>query len=322
MKIVVNNKQGYKIYRNYFGRWGLRGVPSTPPGPDLTEPFYIESRGQAMDVNIEKSDSLAPTVRVEYSFDKTTWQSLGSTSTTALTINVPAGGKVWLRANTNKWAVKVAYYNYITTSTQSNVGGNIMSLLYGDTFTGQHEFPSTTISYIFSGLFQNDVTGIGNIVDASKLLLPAVTLAERCYSYMFDGCTALMQAPELPAVTLVSSCYNSMFRGCTALTQAPELPAVTLAERCYSYMFDGCTALMQAPELPATTLANYCYAYMFKNCSNLNYIKCLATDISASSCTSNWVTGVSSSGTFVKKTGASWTTGAAGIPEGWTVVEE
>ena len=34
---------------------------------------------------------------------------------------------------------------------------------------------------------------------------------------MFEGCTALTQAPALPAITLASSCYASMFYGCTKL---------------------------------------------------------------------------------------------------------
>ena len=85
-------------------------------------------------------------------------------------------------------------------------------------------------------------------------------------------------------------------------------------------MFYGCTSLVTAPTLPATTLATYCYRYMFYSCSSLNYIKCLATDISATNCTSSWLKGVASSGTFVKAASmTSWTTGISGIPSGWTV---
>jgi hypothetical protein len=84
-------------------------------------------------------------------------------------------------------------------------------------------------------------------------------------------------------------------------------------------MFLGCTALTQAPDLPATTLAEDCYYDMFRNCSNLNYIKCLATDISATKCTYIWVDSVSSTGTFVKDVDTSWTTGTSGIPSRWRV---
>ena len=111
-----------------------------------------------------------------------------------------------------------------------------------------------------------------------------------------------------------------MFRGCTNLTTASELPATILASYCYQYMFYGCTSLTTAPDLPATTLANYCYSYMFNGCKKLNSLTCIATDISATNCTYNWVSGVASSGTFIKaKTITSWTTGASGIPRGWTV---
>jgi hypothetical protein len=61
---------------------------------------------------------------------------------------------------------------------------------------------------------------------------------------------------------------------------------------------------------------------MFKGCSSLNYIKCLATNRSATNCTSNWLSGVSSTATFIKHPGMSdWTTGKSGIPSGWTVVD-
>ena len=85
-------------------------------------------------------------------------------------------------------------------------------------------------------------------------------------------------------------------------------------------MFSGCTSLTTAPELPATTLTSYCYMYMFQDCRNLNYIKCLATNIPTNDCTDSWVNGVSATGTFVKSESmVSWQTGNNGIPSGWTV---
>jgi hypothetical protein len=88
-------------------------------------------------------------------------------------------------------------------------------------------------------------------------------------------------------------------------------------------MFYDCSSLTTAPELPATTLAYWCYRYMFNGCSNLNYIKMLATDISADDCLYNWVKGVASTGTFVKNSSmTNLPTGTSGIPEGWTVVND
>ena len=85
-------------------------------------------------------------------------------------------------------------------------------------------------------------------------------------------------------------------------------------------MFMNCTSLTTAPELPATTLAENCYSQIFDGCSNLNYIKMLATNISASRCLNYWVDGVASSGIFVKKSAmTNLPTGTSGIPSGWTV---
>ena len=152
--------------------------------------------------------------------------------------------------------------------------------------------------------------------------LPARTLADSCYGSMFFGCTSLTSAPELPATTLPFGCYSEMFMGCTSLTTAPALPATTLETMCYKSMFNGCSSLTTAPELPATTLKFMCYSGMFNGCTSLNYIKCLATDISAPSCTKNWVSGVASTGTFVKAPSmTSWTEGNSGIPTGWTVID-
>jgi hypothetical protein len=116
-----------------------------------------------------------------------------------------------------------------------------------------------------------------------------------------------------------------MFLKCTSLSTAPiVLPATTLAGQCYSGMFEGCEHLTTAPELPAERVFNKSYFEMFKECSNLNYIKCLATDINADKCTQDWVNGVSSTGTFDKHpnmTENDWSRGTSGIPSGWDVEE-
>lgn len=135
--------------------------------------------------------------------------------------------------------------------------------------------------------------------------------------YMFAGCTSLTKAPELNSTTVAEHCYYGMFQGCTNLEEGPSvLPATTLADECYDSMFFGCSKLKVAPELPAETLAYRSYFYMFKYCSSLNYIKCLAKDKSADGAVSDWTNGVSSSGTFVKASGSSWSTGTSGIPSG------
>lgn len=175
------------------------------------------------------------------------------------------------------------------------------------------ELPATTLAiYCYSAMFY----GCTSLTIAPEL--PATTLAQNCYQYMFDGCTSLTVAPELPATTLTYYCYSYMFYKCTSLTVTPELPATTLAEGCYSNMFNSCTSLTTAPTLSASTLMSYCYRNMFSGCTNLNLITCLATDISATGCTLQWVNGVADSGTFTKAANMTgWVLGKSGIPCGW-----
>ena len=262
-----------------------------------------------------------------------------ATANSGTSISVAAGDKVlWKGTPTPN-------YNGIgtfsgNTNVRYSVEGNVMSLLFGDDFKNQTSLSGK--DYTLYNLFENNK----NVTSAKNLLLPATTLANYCYQYMFYGCTnlttapdlpattlanycysrmfvgcsSLTTAPELPATTLVGYCYGNMFNDCTSLTTAPELPATTLAGGCYGSMFSGCTSLTTAPELPATTLVGYCYDSMFRGCTSLNYIRCMATKISARSCLNNWVQNVAASGTFVKASGmTSWPTGISGIPSGWTV---
>ena len=191
------------------------------------------------------------------------------------------------------------------------------SMFYGCTsLTAVPELPGATLAFrCYAFMF----SGCASLTTTPEL--PATTLEEECYLEMFSGCESLTAAPELPATTLAPACYEYMFKGCASLTTTPELPATTLEEECYDAMFSGCTSLEVAPELPATTLALSCYAEMFSDCTNLSEVKCYAEDISAQSCVDDWLDGVSATGTFTKKAGVNWPSGASGIPSGWSVVE-
>lgn len=220
---------------------------------------------------------------VDYSVDNgITWSTLASNTSSP---TVAAGSRIMWKATLTPTSSGIG-----TFSSTANfiVQGNAMSLLYGDNFIGQNSLRGK--DYAFKDLF----TGCTGITSAQKLQLPATTLSEGCYKNMFKNCTGMVIAPNLLAVTLTDSCYSNMFYGCTSLVESPELSAATLDDNCYEYMFYGC--------------------------SSLTDIKCLATDITATGCTTNWVNGVASSGTFVKdSTMSSWTTGNNGIPTNWTV---
>ena len=218
-----------------------------------------------------------------------------------------------------------------------------MFMSCNSSITTAPELPATTLT---NGCYSSMFKGCNSLTTAPEL--PATTLAEGCYREMFVSCYSLTTTPELPATTLAEGCYREMFSDCYSLTTAPTtlpatnlavgcyaqmffgcnalttiptiLPATTLADDCYNGMFDGCSVITTAPELPATILTKNCYSGMFSGCSELNYIKMLATDISATGCLDNWVSWVSSTGTFVKDPNmTSLPTGDSGIPTGWEV---
>lgn len=217
------------------------------------------------------------------------WFSLPSGTTTQ---SVNNGQTISIRAS----ITPVSNYGVgtFTLGKKCNVRGNVMALLFGD--EGKNNNSLSGKNYAFQKLFQN----ASNLMDVSENFLPATTLSTYCYDYAFDGCSSL--------------------------TTAPSLPSTTLQQYCYRYMFRNCSSLTTAPILPAGTLTNYCYQYMFYNCSKLNYIKAMFTTDPGSRNSSNqarytynWVSGVASSGTFVKNSSATWNrTGAHAVPSGWT----
>ena len=293
--------------------------------------FEIISGGTIM---LNKDTTSA--INIEYRINKDNWVESSFNNTP---INVNKGDIIEFRGNNNTYR---NYHILLTDGLYCNVKGNIMSLINVEDFENLKSLTSVNEN-TFYALFKDS----DGLIDASELELPATTLTQGCYFYMFrncksltaapsilpattleyscyanmfNGCKSLVQAPELPAINLATGCYEQMFLGCTSLTAAPTLPATTLAQTCYRSMFSSCSSLKTAPDLNALILANNCYYGMFGNCASLNYIKCLATDISASNCTNGWIYGVSSTGTFIKNASMTgWTTGTSGIPNGWIV---
>lgn len=318
-KIYFNNYSGYtKAYQGSELVWEK---------PTVNNALIFTAKQANSTIGLANKSS---NQTVEYSTDNATW----NTMTTATTITLATiGDKVYLRG-------VLSANNTSSNYTRFTLSGNIKASGNINYIWNYNNLDAALKNYCGYYMF----SGCTALTDIAELELPATTLAERCYSQMFRGCSNFTTAPELPATTLASYCYNSMFqyctslvnppslpatnlasycyssmlRGCTSLTTAPSLPATTLAMACYYYMFYGCTNLTTAPMLIATTLVNACYNSMFANCSNLNYIKCLATDISATDCTINWVANVASSGTFVKDPNMNdWTIGNNGIPTNW-----
>ena len=346
----VNFKSiGVNIAKVDFGRYDVAK-------PRLDGLYITPAVNNAINVSPNSSYYSLHGKYIKYSFDGKKWKDWGG-----FVVTIQPGQKMYVKGEDDYVWNSSTSGKLITSNSYYNVGGDISSLTnfitevknytfyklfdsdnyikdasnlllpattlsnncYGDMFNGctslttAPALPATTLSsYCYSGMF----SGCTSLTTAPAL--PATVLTNECYRAMFQGCSSLTAAPELHATTLGPWCYYSMFQNCTSLTTAPELPATKFASGCYSNMFSGCSSLTAAPELHATTLAAYCYQNMFQNCSMLNNITMLATDISATNCLTNWVNGVSSTGTFTKSPEmTTLTTGDSGIPEGWTVVD-
>ena len=147
--------------------------PSTEP---LT--FKISSGGT---INWTASNT-AVTKTIDYKLNDGEWASITSnTGSSAPTITVNSGDKIQFRGNNAQYATS-SYYNSFSGSTALfEAEGNIMSLIYGDEFKNNSTISST---YTFNGLFRD----CAKLVSAENLILPATTLTDSCYYYMFSGC--------------------------------------------------------------------------------------------------------------------------------------
>lgn len=313
----LNNLNQYEEYGVYgSGRTityyeGKLTVDDGDDGEDYST-HYLTLVAQTDNVTFSYSTATSSN-KLQYSVDSgSTWNDLSNGSSTS---SINNGDRIMFKAsgltvNTERGIGK------IIPSASASVEGNIMSLEYGDNFSGQ-----TTIqnNYQFRKLF----SGVTTITSAENMVLPATTVKQQCYSQMFQGCTNLVKTPKTigsSAMTWSGNyCFSNLFSYCTSLTTVPSglLPALNLGTQCYWYMFEGCSGLTTAPDLPATTTASQCYQGMFINCSSLNYITVLTTN---NFTMNEWLSGVAASGTFVKNPNATWSScGQNTYPCGWTV---
>ena len=188
---------------------------------DYSEPFWVENLSESIaDLTIGKSNQLAPSINIDYSFDGEDWQYLGDTGDDVLTLTLNEGEKVYLRASVSSWAYynqPATYYNAIDmveygggSQVEYGIGGNILSLLYGGDFNGQSTFISGVGTHTFYGLFDGTL-----LMDASKLILPTNTVAN-CYRSMFNNCSNLNAIQCLATDISASNCLYYWVGGVAA----------------------------------------------------------------------------------------------------------
>lgn len=109
---------------------------------------------------------------------------------------------------------------------------------------------------------------------------------------------------------------SQLFKNTQNLIDASNLIFPNFGKINYNSMFENCTSLQKSPVLYILPARN-----MFDGCSALSHITCLWISQNQIDTYYSWVKNVAATGTFVKATGANWSTGTTGIPEGWTVIE-
>lgn len=265
------------------------------------EPFYIEA---IEDLRVQFSGN-----DLQYSLDNINWNRLPNSTETP---TIRAGEKVYFKA---EGLVPQALKGIGTFSITSycNVGGNILSLLFGD-----YAYRQSLVGYDFAFTKLLERTPI---IDASLLLLPSDYLSYQCYRELFSRCSDLLYAPKLPAMNLAAWCYEETYAYCSNLETPSELPAKVLVGYCYCNMYRN-SGIKVSPILSADTLVDGCYNGIFMNCPQLQKVTMTAkNNLGAHNALSVWVSGVPSSGTFVKAAGVTIPTGESGIPSGWTIEE-
>ena len=313
--ILIGTTNAQKAYLGYTLVW-----PAGPQPHDYSQDYFtIESLADNNLIKIGKNKSPGD-INLSYSTDDgETWTDLTlSASRDFATINT--GDKIIFKGTNNKLATAWdSYYRFYSTK-NIKAYGNAMSLLYGDNFLNNSEFASGT-DYNLCGLFN----GTATLIDASNLILPALTCTLSCYNGAFRGCTNLTTAPQLPATQSAQECYSSMFEGCINLEEAPQINLTNLSKNCCKRMFCmdrnskiTTPKMTKSPILRCATGVDSCYTEMFKGNGNLVEVTCLLTN--DSNACMDWLLNASSTGTFKKSPlKTNWGHNTNGIPVGWTV---
>lgn len=258
----------------------------TPPSP-LATPFTIKSLQDNGQVGIG-TDSAADFLNLEYSKNGGAWTPytlntaiyLDQDETVAFSGNNPSGISI-----DGVGDYKVKAFN---SGSQLEAYGNVMSLLTGN-FENVTDFSFMQISdTALRYLFNDDA----RIIHASGLILPASSVPDNCYFWMFFSQDQLITPPQMLGTDFGwGSCFA---------------------------MFINCVSLIKSPQMFATSnFGDSSFSMFLNNCTSLSSITVHFTTWNDMV---DWHDGVAENGVFYKPAALSEEYGANRIPNGWTVV--
>lgn len=150
---------------------------------------------------------------------------------------------------------------------RAEVSGNIMSMIYGDDFL----LYDSKDKFKLSGKWRNHVS------KADNLSMPRIITQKDCCEGMF-GNNPMTSIPKLPAKTVPEGCYQWIFEGCQNLTDLSsyKLDAKYVTDNSLVGMFNNCSNLTLPPQFNTLTFSCSNGAapipYLFHDCTNLQRI--------------------------------------------------
>ena len=266
---------------------------------------------------------------LSYSLDDgTTWSSFSlATGATQTIATINSGDTIIMKGNNAQLANEYNKGCYFRGTQNYEVEGNISSLLKNNDTDTQ----ITGGTFHFAQLFSGDT----HLISAENLKVVSTTLYKGSFNGIFRSCTNLQKAPDLSIpTTLGQETYSSMFEGCTSLSQPPSVLSATTAQlSSYKRMFcmdrsSQVTAQMtKSPIMIGNFGSETSVAKdfeVFKGNGSLTEVKCFWTNDNGSfGNLASWMTNVSSSGTFYKRSAQTFILNSAnGIPSGWNIVND
>lgn len=107
------------------------------------------------------------------------------------------------------------------------------------------------------------------------------------------------------------------------MTQCVNLDKITRIESgALGNCYEGCTSITIGLDLSKVTkVLTYGCESLYKNCTSLTSVTAPNVSSWNQNNMSNWLSGVSASGTVYAPAGLTIPTSASGIPSGWTIID-
>lgn len=179
---------------------------------------------------------------VSYNVNGTGWTTITNDGTRKyVTVNVAAGDVIRVKGISpsrtihpgNNYDIYLPYGTRHTTdgglnlscqNVQYDISGNIMSLIYGDSFIGKTNVSSNAFTGLFAKWDRGSWAANSCPVDASNLILPSITSSSSTksyiFAYMFSQCSTLVSGPTINCnfTSYAQHGYYYMFYNCSSLT--------------------------------------------------------------------------------------------------------